>query len=92
MNKHQIHFLQKPQKTQPCIIQGTGVDLCGLPPLTKQATVSNCDKTLSVSTQIIAAVKHKDGSQPPLQRRSRSALHIVTMFRDKGLSYAQEIP
>lgn len=36
VNKHQIHFLQKPQKTQPCVIQDTDVDLCGLPPLTKQ--------------------------------------------------------
>lgn len=84
-------FSAKPQKIQPCIIQGTGADLCGSPPAdtTEAGTeavvfVSNCYKTLSGNTQISAAV-NIDARPPALQRHARSAVHIVTftMFRDR---------
>lgn len=89
-------FSAKPQKIQPCIIQGTGADLCGSSPLTQQKQGQKQLSLLATVTKpwvvifLNININNFCSSQHRCQTAcsARSAVHIVTftMFKDQGLS------
>lgn len=96
VKEHQINFLAKPQKMQPCIIQGTGADLCGslsLPPPPKLTRQKQLSLLATVTKPWVVARKFLQRSTSvadrPLCSSTRVQQFILSpsaMFRDQGLS------